>query len=277
MSDNASAAAVIVNPESVTPEQTPDSAVPSQKTPDMASRFAALSRKEKEVREAGSRAAELEGKYKEFSDLEANAKENPLAILSKYGLDLDTVIAASLGTEEDTPKTVEEQIQALRDEITNEKTAAKEKVKTDKETEDKALQANIDEAILKHQNSIVDYLSQNPEKYELINLQEANELVWEVTEAWYEANNGEVLTPEEAADKVEKHLEDQIRKAMKLSRFTPTSNEFEWESNKTEPKSEKAPVSKTLTNEYTAPAGSKTVYLNDEESKSAAAALLKWD
>lgn len=276
----------IVSPEAPTPEATESPVIESQSETqpepapvddNMTARFAALSRKEREVREAAERASETESKYKEYQDLEAMAKTDPMAILRKYGVDLDSVIQASLGIEKPEP-TPEEQIKALRDEIAAERQKTIDDAEAAKKAEEEALQASIDEAILKHQNSITDHLSQNTEKYELITLQGAQDLVWEVTEAWYDANDGEILTPEVAADKVEDYLSEQVKKALKLSRFAPeTPKETEWESTfKTERSEPKAPISPTLTTESTAPAGSKNVQMTAEESKAAAAALLQW-
>ena len=276
----------IVSPAPEAPAQTPETVeavestetVPEvQDTDNMTARFAALSRKEKEVREAANRASEIETKYKEYQDLESVAKSDPMALLRKYGVDLDAVIQASLGIEKPEP-TAEEQIQALRDEMAAEKQKALDEAEAAKTKEEEMLQASIDEAILKHQHSITDHLSQNQEKYELITLQGAQDLVWEVTEAWYDANEGEILTPEQASDKVEDYLSEQVKKAMQLSRFTPeTPKPTEWESTfKTEKVEPKAPISPTLTSESTAPAGSKNVQMTAEESKAAAAALLQW-
>jgi hypothetical protein len=276
----------------VTPESTPmpesevvEPVVDSGEAPEapdnsaMAARFAALARREKEVREAQERANEIESKYKQYQELEESAKSNPMQLLERYGIDLDSIIQASLGIEKPA-MTPEEQIQALRDEIKAEKEKATADAEAAKKAEEEALQASIDEAILKHQHEITDHLSKNQEKYELIHLQGAQDLVWEVTEAWFDANNGAVLTPEEAADKVEDYLSEQVRKAMQLKRFTPEKpepSEPMWKSAlETMEKTATPTVSPTLTTDHMAPATPKKTKMSDEESKAAAAALLQW-
>tara|TARA_R110002126_G_scaffold172712_8_gene321522 strand:- start:198 stop:1055 length:858 start_codon:yes stop_codon:yes gene_type:complete len=262
----------VVSDTSVVPDPVaPDPVVPED---NMTARFAALSRKEKEVREAQEVAKSDAAKYQEYKDLEGLAKTDPMAILSKYGMSLDDLITHSLGAD-DTPATVEEQLIALREEIANEKKSVEDKAKASQDAEEKALQDSIDTAVLKHKGDIDTHLQENKDKYELINIHGGQGLVWEVTEQWFDANNGEILSPDVAASKVEAYYEEQVRKSMQLSRFKeaqgtndPVSTQFET----TTPKRD----IQTLTSESSSPAGSKTVHLNDEESKRAAAALIQW-
>ena len=252
---------------------------PSPQEEDFSSRFAALARKEKYLREQEEAIKANSDKYKGYDELEGKVKENPLAVLERFGLDLDTIIAASLG-EEAPPMSVEDQIKALRDEIAANKEAETRKEQEAREAAEKAYQDSIDEAILAHKGQIADHLGQNKEKYELINLQGAEDLVWEVTEAHFEANDGEVLSPEQAADKVEAYLEEQVRKALQLSRFKAKQEaekaQAPWETVEESPV--KRQESPTLSQDLVAPAAEKpTAHLSDEESKALAAKLLNWN
>ena len=266
---------------SVVPEggQSPE-AGDQPKEDEFSSRFAALSRREKYLRDQEAKIKADAEKYKSYADLKDKVKDNPLAVLQEYGLDLDTIISASLG-EDAPPPTVEEQLAALREEMAKEKEEASNREKAAKEAEEKAYQESIDEAIVSHKIAIADHISQNTEKYELIKLQNAEDLIWEVTEAHFDNNDGEVLTPEQAADKVEAYLEQQITKAMELSRFK----------SKTELKSEMQepgftisdinpikPVSPTLTSDLSTTPSDKSSnsHMTDEESRAAAAKLLNW-
>ena len=258
--------------------EAPESEVqaPVNDSDNMSARFAALARKEKALREQEERIKEEANKYSKYAELESTAKENPLSILERYGLDLDTIIAASLGEDAPAPS-VEDQIKALRDEINSEKEAAKAAEEKRKQEEEEAYQASIEEAILTHKNSIADHLGQNQEKYELIHLQNAQDLVWEVTEAHFEAHNGEVLTPEQAADKVEAYLEDQVKKALELERFKQkeaAKAEFKIEESVPAPRQERPTLTSSMTD--IAPEKIATNGMTEEESKRRAAELLKW-
>lgn len=253
----------------------------SKEDPQFSSRFAALSRKEKYLQEQADAFKDKETKYNSYSDLQAKIKENPLAVLEHFGMSLDDIISASLGEDKPAP-TTESQIEMLRAEIEGFKTAAVQKETDTLKAEEEAKQDSINEAITVHQLSITNHLSENADKYELINLQGAQDLVWEVTEAHFNANKGEILTPEQASSKVEVYLEEQVRKAMNLKRFgakedTETkSSPFEVEQVKpTEPKQQ----SQTLTSEFVQQSSpsEKPSGLSEDESKKRAASLLKWN
>lgn len=269
----------VVGPQgSVVP--TPAPVVPDVKaTPqeeDFSTRFAALSRKEKFLREEETRIKGEADKYKDYADLPSKAKENPLLILEKYGIDLDSIIAASLGA--DAPaKTVEEEIKAIRAELAAEKDTARKAEEDKKKNDEEAYQNSINEAVQVHKNSITDHVVKHKEKYELITLHGAEDLVWEVTEAHYGQHN-EVLSPEQAADKVEDYLEQQIKKAMNLNRFKAKpveSRETGFQVEAINPlKRQETP---TLTASMMGSAPDKSLGgLSMEESKLKAAALLKW-
>lgn len=251
-------------------------AVDAPKEDDMSTRFAALSRKEKHLREQEDSIKANQDKYKGYDDINERVKKDPLAVLKQYGISLDDLIAASLG--EDAPEaTVEEQLKSLRAEIAKDKEDVLSASKQKQQDEEDAYQSDIDEAILVHKNSIKDHLGQNSEKYELISLTQSEDLVWAVTEAHYEETQ-EVLTPEVASQKVEAHLEGQTRAAMKLTRFQEKKAEttgFEiQESNPTPERKESSTLTQALSG--TAPDKSTTDSLSHDESRKAAASLLKW-
>ena len=245
---------------------------------DFSARFAALSKREKALLDQQNRIKEEAEKYKKYQDLESKAKENPLSVLEAMGLDLDAIIAASLG-EDAPPKSVEEQLADLKAEIENERKRKEEDEKKAKEDEEKALQTQYDEAIEAHKTDIKMFLEDNKEKYELINFQSADDLVWDVTEAHYDTN-GEVLPIEKAAEMVEEYLTAQYQKALELKKFKPEEKKEEVDFFKTE-----TPVNpfvqankpKTLTSDLNStPTDRDTEYLTEEESKRRAAAMLKW-
>jgi len=265
--------AIVATPKADAPTTVDTEVVAPQEDPDFAARFAALARKEKMLRDQ----EEKYKKYAGYEDLETSAKENPLAVLEKYGIDLDAVLSASLGEDAPAPS-VEDEIRKIREEFQSYKDGIEETATTAKEAEEKAYQDSIDEAIITHKAQITDHIGQNSEKYELISLQGAEELVWEVTEAHYDANGGEILTPEQAADKVEHYLETQVRKALELSRFSemkkPETVEYNFETIPVAPRQESPTLSDTMSAVSQPKPTSKN--LTDDESKALAAKLLSW-
>ncbi len=257
------------------PNPTPESQDDSQ----FSSRFAALSRKEKYIQEQQAALKAQQEEAQKISELKERIKENPVSVLEHFGISLDDLITASLG--EDAPEpTTDSQIEALRAEIEGFKTAQQKREEEDRKKQEEEYQNSINEAITAHQLKITDHLSQNADKYELITLQGAQDLVWEVTEAHYEANNGEILTPEQASDKVEAYLEEQVRKAMNLKRFGAKEPEAQEKVSAfvEQDKTTEKPKSQTLTSDFvqaSAPSD-KPHSIDIEESKRRAAAMLKW-
>ena len=287
MSDSANVVSQIVSPapseapaENTAPVDTQAQSTPDE-DPRLSSRFAALSRQEKHLQEQRAKLKEQEQELQRIQELKSKASDNPLELLQHFGLSLDDLIIKSLG-DAAPPPTVESTVEQLRKEIEDFK-AAQQKEKEDqlKEIEQKN-QNSIDEAIASHQLAIESLLSENVAKYELIHLHDAQELVWEVTEAHFETH-GTVLSPDAAADKVEAFLEAKVKKAMDLERFkaqsTPQPTETDQGFFKAEQVNPTAPVnSRTLTAEMvTSSAPTETPNSFDlEESKRRAAALLKW-
>lgn len=251
---------------------------PETKPDPMASRFAALARKEKQVREQEAKIKAEAGQYKPMQDLAARAKSDPMSVMKEFGLSLDDLIIASMGESTPAP-TPEMQIAEIKAQLQKDKDDAVNAEQDRLAAEEKGKQDSIDEAILNHKLSITDHISKNAEKYELIQLHEAEELVWDVTEAHYEAH-GTVLTPAEATDKVEAYLEEQTRKAMSLNRFKPAEPKKDagFEGYQVRDNQPIKTPSQTLTsNVSTTPADkSSTGRLSVEESKRQAAALLRW-
>jgi small-conductance mechanosensitive channel len=196
-------------------QQQPQVAKPS--VDEFSTRFAALTKKEKALQEQQAKAKAEAERYAKYMDLEQKAKENPLSVLEAYGVDLDSLLLATLG-EKKAPPTVEEQLAELKAQLQKEKDDVKAAEEAKRLEAEKAYQSSIDEAILNHQNAITDLLSKNKDKYELISHHGVEDLVWETTEAYYE-QYGKVLTPSEAADMVEEHLFQQTQKALELSKF----------------------------------------------------------
>jgi len=230
-----------------------------------ASRFSALSKREKRMVETQAKIKEQEAR---FAEMEAAKQGGAMELLKYHGLSIDDVISHALG--EDAPQEEVDPNQQLREEFEAYKKGIEDKEAERLAETEKKNQDSIERAINEHKQTISSHISQNPDRYELINSQDEHELVWEVTEANFN-ETGEVLSVEEAADKVEAFLENKVRELLKLKKFG--SQESEQIKDKYLGKKE----SPTLTNRYntqTVPVTQKG--LSREQSMKQAASLLKW-
>lgn len=188
----------------------------------LSTQFAALAKKEKialqRQREAEAKLKEAEEKLKLFEQFETkkkSAKTNPLEFLSEAGLTYDEITDYMLnGGPKQKDKT-----EALEEKF-NEFVSRKEKEEQDKiEKEKLALKAQEEKVIAEFIKSVNKFLADNTEKYELINLYNAQELVISTIEQHYE-NKQEVLSNERAAQLVEEHLEEEIKKLANSKKFS---------------------------------------------------------
>lgn len=249
--------------------------------------------REKELRAQQEANAAMQTQIEEFNNLKNSIKDNPAALLDHLGISFDDLLAAQLGIQAEQPEPKSE-IEQLRDEIKAMKEAEEAKIQAKQ-------QAEIDAAISNHKNDINTLLSTETDKYELINAAGESDLVWQVTEEYFEAY-GEVLTPQQAADMVENHLVEQFKGILeKTTKFkqNPQSVSEASAEEKVEmvkeameakqpvrPKSDGfteetinplKPNSKvTLTNSGTSSTKPKSTKIDPEASKRNAAAMIRW-
>ena len=227
-----------------------------------ASRFNALSKREKKLVEERAKHKELETKLSGMDEAKA---AGVLKLLDYHGITLDDVIAEALGDE---GKPEVDPVDRVRQEFEEYKQAQLDKEAEEKRKQEEQNQNSIDEAVNNHKQAIDAHLSQHSDKYELINSQGEQELVWEVTEAYFN-EHGEVLTIEQASDKVEQHLEAKVRELLKLKKFS----EREQIQDKDLGKKETPTLNASYSN---SPVPVTEKYLSREESMKQAASLLKW-
>ena len=247
-----------------------------------ASKFAALSRKEKALRD---RESEYESKFEEMerrlAEYETNSQEpevdwehllrnDPLGALEEAGLGYDKLTELALNDGRLTP---DMQMSAMREEIERD-------YKRKFEDLEERLQAKEEAEVEEYYNNVQDnfqeeigsFVSQND--YELINASEANGLVYDVKEEHYN-DTGRILDMKEAADAVESYLEDE---AMKLMRLNKISSRFGINPPELE---EMMDSQVTLSNDHAAHVNYEGAnrMLSDDESKAKAAAFLQraWD
>lgn len=220
----------------------PPAAAPAPKTepdPRLASRFAQLAKQEAALRSEKQRIASERSTHEQAirskeeaiaaraakaDDLErrlAAAKKDPAGFLrSVYGEEwYDQLTEVKLSGEKATPDLA---VQALREEALSQVEALKkEQADRWKQLEDerkasqeaeraRAAKENAD-TLEKFRTDTIDFVKANPEKYELTNLTESQGLVAEVIAQAY-ARTKRLMKHEEAADLVEKSLEEQAEK-----------------------------------------------------------------
>lgn len=166
-------------------------------------------------RMAKAQEEKLRDRLKRIEEFDA-VKADPKKALDFLGLSYDQ-LTESILKDGQVPPSVE--IQRLREELEEHK--AQLKSQKDREAEDQKKRVGEAEtrAVSEFKTEINEYLKSNEARYELISFEEANELVFEVIDEHYnrtidlETGVGKVMSIAEAADKVEKHLEEKYIKA----------------------------------------------------------------
>ena len=246
-----------------------------------ASKFAALSRKEKALRD---REAEYESKFEEMErrlaeyetqsqepevDWEQLLRRDPLRALEEAGLGYDKLTELALNDGKLTP---DMQMSAMREEIERDYKRKfedlEERLVAKEEAEAEEYYNSVQENF---QHEIGSFINENNEAYELINASEANELVYDVIEEHYN-ETGRILDLKDAADAVESYLEEEAGKLMKLKKL---SGRLDY--NPEELFEPDSPV--TLSNDHAAQVVHENAQrmLSTEESKARAARMLQWD
>lgn len=250
-----------------------------------ASKFAALSRKEKDVRqremELEQRAAELNRRLEEMEaklspkeevkepeiPLDLRLRKDPIKTLEELGLSYErlTDIVLNEGKVPNDLKMdvmrreMEDKYQKQLEDLRNEYLSDKQKAEEEK----------YQQVIQNYMGQIADFVNTNQEQYELIKANDSVDLVYNVIEEHYN-ETGRILDTKEAADHVEKYLEEEARKIMKLKKFQTTSESQE----PVKEKSQSPTLSNTMSSQVST---NKEKFLSDEESKAAVAALLRWN
>jgi len=202
-------------------EVKPEVAIPEKKE-SLSSQFAALAKKEKRIlserqslEAQNKELSEKLQKYEQFEAKKKNAKLNPLDFLSEAGLTYDELTQFMLNggkaPQKDKATELEEKLNEFMSNAENEK-------KQREENEIKKLQEDEQKAIQQFKDSVKKQLGDKKDTYELINLYDAQDLVISTIEAHYEKTQ-QILDTDTAADLVEKHLEDEVKKLANARKF----------------------------------------------------------
>lgn len=256
----------------------------------MAAKFAALSRKEKALRD---REAQIEARLQQFEEkmqqfqqpqtqepeteaeepIDVQLRKDPLNVLKKFGWDYEKLTQMQL---DDGKLPMDVQMNLMKEEL---KSEYQQKIE---ELENKLTQAEeqrenekYEQTINNFINELGEFVDSNSQQYELIKANEATDLVFDVIEEHYN-EHGEVLDKKDAADMVEKYLQEELEKTLK------STSKYRSFLEKPEPQQEPSPsVNRqprpTLSNAHSAVASPKAERkLSEDESKAKAANLLKW-
>jgi hypothetical protein len=283
---------VLKTKNEVKPDEKKEVAAPKEEPkkeadPKMAAKFAALTKRERELRLREKAIAEKEKAAAPKADEPKKVEEVPLKLRMKkdpfqtlkeeFGLDLETLtqIAKNEGK-----LTSEMQLRIAQEELDNkyaDKLAALEKRLAEKEESEKSerQQAAEAQAFNEFKGSIDQHIKADVATYELLSLEDdAAQIVYDVIAGHYEATKGQadpeqpdvgrILSIKEAADQVENHLLENAKRYTSLSKIKGLLAP--------EPAKVAAPAtkeaSKTLSNEHTGeapPATNKRVQTREEE------------
>jgi hypothetical protein len=265
--------------------ETEQQAEESPSTDDFAKKFAALSRREKDVRtkeqDYEQKLAELQAKYdavapkqeevsqeEESLPLEYRLKRNPLKTLEELGFGYEKLTELALNDGKLPP---EMQMKLMREELESDykkKFEALEEKLTAKELQEQ--EQKYDTVVNNFKNEIKELVTSDAEKYELINASDSQELVFDIISQHYEETN-RILPIEEAAQAVEDHLVEEFGKYSNLKKLSKGTEAQE-------PSLDQLRQSPTLSNDLSAQSVNNTdKKLSDEESKALIAKMIKWE
>jgi len=250
---------------------------PSAEEQQFASKFAALSRKEKQIRERErqmvQQMAEIEKRMKEiesgsaevqkFKDLPGRLKKEPLKVLEESGLTFEQLAQMVLNDGAPTPDMqIKEALSPFEKQIEELKKKLEEK-------EAKEQEEKLESALQKFMGQITDLVNNDP-NYELIRANDAVNLVYEVIEQ-HHSETGEILGNKEAADAVEEYLLEEAKKLIdrdKVKKLMGAGSDAK------KPAQGKPQV--TLSNDQVSQSPKGKHFLSDEESRAEAAKLIRW-
>lgn len=204
-------------------------AEPAKPNPEdvFASKFGALSKREREIRNKEAALKERVAKLEKYEKDSTSWKENPAAVLQfleqEYGIDFAKLADHQIQSFQDTlPKSPEEQlqarIQAMEDKLKAEaeaKIKAEEEAKTKAEEEEKAKEAKYSALLMTKINEAVDGA---PDAFELIRTFGQQQAVIDTMRTNYEETN-ELLDVTTACQWVETYLEQELAKTPKAAKL----------------------------------------------------------
>lgn len=227
-----------LNSRDIEAQPEPQEEVEQPENDQFSSKFAALSRKEKELRQ---REKQFEDKISQFEQRmqqyetaqtpepeptpePANIRKNPLKALEEAGFSYEDLTNMVLN---DGRLPQDMQLKLMREEIENDYKSKYEELNNKLiQKEEQEEQQKYEQTLDNFKAGINDFVNES-DKYEMIQAHEAQDLVFDIISEYYE-ENGLILDTAEAADQVEQYLEEEstklFEKSQKLkSKFMPQS------------------------------------------------------
>ena len=263
---------VVVNQEAAEPQEESNEFKDLEQPQDSEfdRKFAALSRKEKALRE---RELELEKKFgskEKALPLERRIRSNPLKALEELGLDYDKLTELALNDGRLTP---DMQMKLMREELENDYkekfNSLEERINAKEKMEEEAKYDAVKQGFV---GEIESFINENQSDLEYVAHNEATDVVYDVIEEHYN-ETGRILDIKEAVEAVESYLEEEAEKLLNLgkvkNRLTSMKDEYEQPQRQSQV---------TLSNAHSAQANERVgKKLSDEESKREMARMLQWD
>lgn len=260
-----------------------ESVVPKVEKPNdqFASKFAALSKREKALRQREveieqrlkqleERSKPVEPKKEEFSELEY--RKNPNKLLEKYGWDVKKLMEYELSDGKSLP--LDQQMELMKQELeakyNKELSDLKSSIDEDKKNRENEKYNQVIESFL---GEITNHVTKN-EQYELIRAQDAVGLVYEVIEQHHQ-ETGRILDIDEAAQHVEQYLEDQYRTIFEKTKKFGAKAQPSAPSEGQSPRKVSSPTLSNAMNGQSSSANGERK-LSEQELRAKAAQMIKW-
>jgi len=191
------------------PVPTPAAQANNQPAPQddkFASKFAALSRRERGVLERETALKEAEKTYQDYLETKKQARVNPLKALEALGLSVDDVVQHALTGKPDERRVLEDYEKRIKD-------AEESSRKRVEELEKKLQQRDVDA----YRYSAIEKIKAAGETYEILNKGGNYGLVFEIIQEWHDSDDhkGEILPLEKAAEMAENYYEKEISEKFK--------------------------------------------------------------
>jgi hypothetical protein len=224
--DDASAPQGTFTTDAPPPPATPEPPKPNPEDV-FASKFSALSKREKEIRNKEAALKDRVAKLDAYEKASANWKDDPSAVLDylqeHFGLGFESIADAQIGKfKSSLPKTPEEQmaaeIKAIKSQLSAKEQAEADKLKEQQEAEAKQEAENVAKYEKMLLAEINEHVSKESEAFELISTFSMHESVIDTIRTNYE-ETGEMLDVPTACQYVESYLEQQLAKTPKATKL----------------------------------------------------------
>jgi len=199
---------------------------PKPKQDNISSKMEILLRRERAAVDAETRAkakeAEIEARYAKLTEFESIKKDKPLDALKLLDIDYNDLSQVVLN---DGNVPAEVLVKRLEDKIKNLEESLTQKEQSRAEEAKASAQKQADQAVNNFKKQITQYLEGNKDKYELMHFEgvDSSRLYQMIEDHWNETVDengmGKIMPIEEAAQLLEKQLEEKYIKARDIPKF----------------------------------------------------------